>query len=331
MRLEPADRAEWLEVATAAAGATFFHTPYWIDVAAAAGELVDATVMTRLGDGARVVYPLLAAPRSRFQRLAAARSTWAGCYGGPIAERPLEPAEAEAVHAAVAARHAVELRAVLGPGMAEQRVPQGFAETADSTHVVWLHDDFDTVFSRIDRKQRQSWKRGNEVGVTARPARDAADHRAYEEMYAETLELRGERSTSRYSPEVLRAMAALVDSHPDVGHMWLAEHEGRAAAAMYGFRWREHFVLWHAATRELRLPIASPMVTLFIEMMRDAAARGAKAFDMNPSGGHAGVASFKRRLGAEELPVRRLVSSRGWARAALRGVDRLDRVRRAVR
>jgi hypothetical protein len=196
---------------------------------------------------------------------------------------------------------------------------------------VWLQDDFEAVFARIDRKQRAAWRRGNEIGVVARPAQSADDHRAYEEMYAETLELRGERSTSRYPPTVLRAMAALVDEQPEVGHMWLAEHEGRPAAAMYGFRWREHFVLWHAATRELRLPIASPMVTLFVEMMRDAAARGSRAFDMNPSGGHAGVASFKRRLGAEELPVRRLSAGRGWARTALAGVDRLDRVRRAVR
>ena len=331
LALEPADRDEWFAVANAAPAATFFHTPYWADIAVATAEWEDATVLARLPDGARAIYPLIAAPRRRLVRLARARSTWAGCYGGPIAERALTPEEVEALHAAVAARHPVELRVVLGPAMAGQRLPSGFEATADTTHVVDLTDDFEAVFARIDRKQRASWRRGEEVGIVTRPAESRDDHRAYEELYEETLSLRGERSTSRYPPAVLRAMADLVENHPGVGHMWLAEYEGRAAAAMYGFRWHGHFVLWHAATRELRLKIASPMVTLFIEMMRDASSRGASQFDMNPSGGHAGVASFKRRLGAQELPVRRIVSSRRWAAAALSATNRVDRIRRTVR
>lgn len=328
MRLRPAGRAEWLEVAAASPAATFFHTPYWADVAGADGRWVDATALAVLGDGARAVYPLLAAPRRRLRRLARAESTYAGCYGGPIAERPLRPEEIGALHAAAARRHLPGLRVTLGPGMAGAPAPRGFVRATDHTSVVALGDGFDAALTRFDRKQRAAYRRGAEAGLAARPAAGTSDHDAYRSMYASTLERRGERSTAAYPAAVLRALARIVDEVPDVGHLWLVEHEGIPAAGVYGFRWGEHMVLWHAASSDLRLPIASPMVTLLAEMMRWAAASGVRTFDMNPSGGLEGVAAFKRRLGAVELPVQRLRREHAAARAALSAVNRLDALRR---
>lgn len=330
-RLEPADRDAWLAVAEASPDATFFHTPYWADIAEASGEWVDATVMGTLADGARVVYPLVARPRTRFGRLAAARSTFAGCYGGPIAERSLREGEAERLHHAASARHAAGLRVLLTPEQSAGAVPAGFDATTDTTRVIDLSSGFDAVLASFHSGQRRAFRRGDSEGLTARPARDAADHDAYERLYAETLRLRGEGQTSVYPPAVLRRMASLAAEHPELVLLWLVEHQGELVMGTYGFRWRDHVVMWHAATIGLRLPMASPLVTLLGEMMRAMAEAGVSRYDLNPSGGLTGVAEFKSRLGGEELPVRRLSRTHPWATVALRAVNRVDRLRRAVR
>jgi CelD/BcsL family acetyltransferase involved in cellulose biosynthesis len=330
VRLEPADRDAWLAVAEASPDATFFHTPYWTDIAEASGEWVDVTLTGTLADGARVVYPLVARPRSRFGRLAAARSTFAGCYGGPIGERTLTADETERLHGAASAMHASGLRIVLTPERSTT-APRGFRSSMDTTRVIDRSVGFDAVLAGFHSGQRRAFRRGESEGLRARAARGPEDHDAYAALYEETLRLRGDAMTVSYRPEVLGQMAELAAEHPEQILLWLVEHDGRLVIGTYGFRWRDHVVMWHAATIGLRLPMASPLVTLLGEMMRAMAEDGVRRYDLNPSGGLTGVAAFKSRLGGEELPVRRLERRSAWALTALAAVNRLDRLRRAVR
>lgn len=323
--LEPAERGAWLALAEVAPEATFFHTPYWSDIAGAGGEWRDASLAGRLPDGARVVYPLVATPRGRFPRLAAGRSTFAGCYGGPIGERPLTPAERGALHREVARRHPAELHVTLVPGDASP-APPGFQRRSDSTHFIDLSDGFDAALARFHSGQRRAFRRGGEAGLTARAAATPEDHAAYEALYERTLALRGDASTSTYPPGVLRRMAALALEHPALVMLWLVEHDGELAMGAYGLRWRDHVAMWHAATAGLRLPMASPLVTLLGEMMQAVEHEGVTRFDLNPSGGLPGVEDFKRRLGAEEVPVVRLSRRTRGGQAALRAVNRVHRI-----
>lgn len=328
--LRPADRDEWLRVARAAPEATYFHTPHWSEVAEAEGGWVDVTVSASLADGATAVFPLVALRRRRLRRLAATRSSFSGCYGGPIAERRLTEPERVALYEAVARRHLTELRVTLPPG-ATAPAAGGFRPTPDSTHVIDLAQGFDAALSGFHSGQRRAFRRGASAGLVARAASAPEDHAAYAALYERTLAIRGESSTSRYPPAVLAALARQSLEAPDRVLLWLVEHEGALVMGAYGLRWGPHLAMWHAATAGLRLPMASPLVTLLGEMMRSVAADGVTTFDLNPSAGLPGVEDFKRRLGATEVPVVRLTYRSRAGATALAAVNRVDRLRRAVR
>lgn len=330
LALRGADREEWLRVARAAPEATYFHTPYWSDVAQADGRWSDATVSASLADGATAVFPLVAVRRQRLRRLAAARSTFAGCYGGPIAERPLTGPERVALCSAAARRHLPELRVTLPP-RATPPAARGFRPTPDSTHLIDLGEGFEAALARFHSGQRRAFRRGESAGLVARVARAMEDHAAYAALYERTLALRGESSTSRYPPAVLAALARQSLDAPQRVLLWLVEHDGALVMGAYGLRWGTHLAMWHAATAGVRLPMASPLVTLLGEMMRSVAADGVTTFDLNPSAGLPGVEDFKRRLGADEVPVVRLTRRSRAGGAALAAVNRTDRLCRVVR
>lgn len=318
-------QAEWLEVVRASPEASFFHTPHWARVAAAAGGWEPAALIGRLDDGARVVYPLVAEPRRRLRGLAPGWSSWAGCYGGPIAERALRPDETAALHAQAAARHPVDLRVVLGPATAALPVPAGWETRPDVTFHVPLEEGADAVVAGLHEGHRRAFRRGEREGLTVRPAAGAGDHAEYLAMYDETLARWGDRASSRYGAEVFAALAAIEREDPSLARLWMAEHDGRAVAGTWSLAWGDTIVLWHAAARDVRIPMSSPQITLYATIMCDAAERGLRRLDFNPSGGHEGATAFKRRFGAVERPVLRARAGRPAARRARRIVDALHR------
>lgn len=323
--LGPATEDEWLAVAAAAPSATFFHTPHWARVAAAAGGWEPAALSGRLGDGARVVYPLVRTPRRRTRRLAAGWSAWAGCYGGPVAERPLRADETAALHRAAARHHPADLRVTLPPATAGLPVPGEWPVVRDATFHVDLTGGEDAIVGRFHEGHRRAFRRGAREGLTARPADDPADAAVYLELYEETLAHWGEAATSRYPPAVFEALSAIAREAPGSARLYLAEHEGRPVAGTWSLAWGGTVILWHAAFRDVRIKMSSPQITLYATVMLDAAARGMHTLDFNPSGGHDGASAFKRRFGAQERPVLRARVGRGWARRALSAINRVHR------
>lgn len=98
--------------------------------------------------------------------------------------------------------------------------------------------------------------------------------------------------------------------------MWLAELDGQIVAGAWCFYWNRHVVYWHgAALTAIRSVGATD--ALIDHVIQDACEHGYEIFDFNPSGGHAGVAAFKRHFGASELPTR-IVVHEGRLLSALR-------------
>ena len=80
----------WLDVARKCDYATFFHTPYWHRLAEKTfPHYQDVTLGVELDTGTRAVIPLLETGRVGKGLFRSMVSTFAGCYGGLIADGPL--------------------------------------------------------------------------------------------------------------------------------------------------------------------------------------------------------------------------------------------------
>ena len=311
--LGPAGEDVWWEVARGCAYATFFHTPLWHRLAESTSSAYrDVTFVAELGSGVRAVFPLLLRRPRLFGLLGEAVSTFAGCYGGPIADGPMTGADRRLLYEAAdgaAGRVALAGNPLSEPGPA----PAGFGVVTDSTHLLRLDAPFETLFSRFSKGHRSSTRRGSAVGVSVRRASSVADYRAYFGIYEGALDRWGEESTSAYPWSLFERGHQLSERHDDRIILWLGELDGRVVAGAWVFYWNRHATYWHGAADEAGREAAATNVVLS-HVIEDAGLRGMEWFDFNPSGGHEGVAAFKRRFGAEPVEFVRYRKARLAAR-----------------
>jgi hypothetical protein len=241
-------------------------------------------------------------------------STFAGCYGGPIAT---EGFDLEDLVAALGLGRMSQLHTWWNP-FAPPYAHTSAAIREDVTHVLELDPAEPAIEPRFEQSQRRQVNKARREGVTVA---ESSDWGAYEGLYRESLEHFGDRATSGYPPSLFAALRELAEREPEVVRLWLAGVEGEdPLTGTIVFYWGEHAVGWHVARTHSRPHLGSgPLVVA--EVARDAAQRGFKVFDMNPSGGHEGTMAYKRRFGTRELPAPAL-TWRGPLLGALRTVAR---------
>lgn len=102
--LEPVSRDVWWNIARACPRATFFHTPLWHELASATYEdAQDDTMGAMCNNDTRAVFPILQTGRTGRGLFRSLVSTFAGCYGGVIADSPFSKTDVEKLyHAALA-------------------------------------------------------------------------------------------------------------------------------------------------------------------------------------------------------------------------------------
>jgi len=294
----------WLDVAGRSPHATFFHTPYWRDLALhCTPGYTDASIGAKLSDGTRVVLPLLETGRSAkglFRRLL---STFGGCYGGLIAETALPAARAAEVYRALLRRLRVDSLQLTGnPLDHAEGLPVGFEATAYSTHLLPLEPEWERVRERFSRGNRASINRGRRAGVTTRVASCLEEYRAYFSVYEQSLQRWGAEATSRYPWALFEAGHDLGRRLAQHMRLWIAESDGRVVAGAWVFYWNRHAVYWHGAT-DVSFSASRPSNVLHADIIKDACERGYRCYDFNPSGGHEGVARFKRSFGSVVHPI----------------------------
>ena len=305
-----ADEATWLEVAERCPYATFFHTPHWARIAEAAQPGTrDASLIVE-GAAGPVVWPLVEVGGSRRPGRTLI-STFAGCYGGPIAADG--SADLEAMVAALGIGGMSRLDAWWNP-FAPPYAHTSATVREDATHVLDLDPAAPAVEARFDRGPRGWVGRARREGVTVT---QSTDWKAYEELYRESLQHWGDSASAIHPPELFEALRELAGREPELVRLWIAGHEGHALAATIVFYWGEHAVSWQTARAHGRPHLGSGPL-LVAEVAADAARRGFKVLDLNPSGGHESTADYKRSLGARELPAPTLT----WRGSLLRHVRR---------
>ncbi len=312
---QPVDETFWWEVARQCEYATFFHTPLWHKLATMTflGHK-DVSVGAILENGVCLVLPLLQAP-SRFPLLHVRTSTYATCYGGIIANGPTTPGGPKELYKKLGSPQTSRLHVVSNP-YANQVIPSDrfTHQSCDTTHVLPLNADFEILFSLFSKSVRNNIHKGKRLGVRVRTAVTLADYQTYYAVYQQSLQRWGETTTSRYPWDLFENGYLLSQSYPGLMRLWLAEVDAQVIAGAWVFYWNGFVNYWHGATNEDFFEYRAANV-LHATIIQNAAAEKQNYYDFNPSGGHAGVAEFKKRFGCQtrelthyvyEHPIRRM-------------------------
>lgn len=324
-RVAPATAADWDDAWSRCEHATWFHSRHWAECwrAGARDAVAPRPLLVIFSDGRSALLPL--SVQSAYLGLFRMHlSSPGGTYGGWISADALG-----AGHARLLAEHlltrlgAMQWRiSPFDPAASELGLPA--AAVADETHVLDLAPGFDAIHRGWTKGHASAARKAAREGVTVRAADTLDDWRAYYRVYEDSLARWGDSASSRHRWELFQELAGRAK---EGARLWLASHEGEVVAGAVCLEARRHVAYWHGAALASRFELRAVNLLLH-DAIRDACERGFRWFDFNPSGGHEGVAAFKRSFGAGCRPapvvtiesarhrlVRRLASLRRRGRA----------------
>lgn len=302
------DEKVWWRVAKTCPYATFFHTPLWARLARLVNPRLEiAPVGAVDSSGVEVVLPVVRINKPLKGLFSNYDSTFAGCYGGTIATDEVPASVTQQLYDRVRGIRLGALRVTGNPIRQKGKlVAAGGTRTQDSTHILELTGDLESIIAGFSKGHKSSYSKGCRMGVTTRVAESLSDYKAYFGAYEDSLRRWGEDATSVYPWRLFKGGYHLSRAHPDHLKLWLAEVDAQVVAGAWVFYWNSHAVHWHGASYADFFDY-SPNNVLQVAIIADALSRGFTYYDMNPSGGHEGVARFKGRFGAAEWPVERVV------------------------
>lgn len=313
-----ADDRLWHETWQRCEYATPFHSPAWARTWQnySNGAIKPAPRSITFSDGRTAVVAACSERSGRFgvpQYL----SSPAGTYGGWVSGDELSAEHRRSLAAFMMAEFP-DLVWRLNP-FEPGGVPEGLSVSReDVTHALPLQAGIDAIVKDWTKGHRSGARKAAREGVAVRPAESRADWDAFAQIYLDSVRRWGDSATSVYDERLLILLSAL---EPTLVRLWLAEKDGAPVAGALCLYSRNHVSYWLGGALEEFFPLR-PVQLLLRETISDACARGLAWFDFNPSGGHEGVAAFKRGFGAGTKPAP-LVTSRGrmaTARASLGSV-----------
>jgi FemAB-related protein (PEP-CTERM system-associated) len=294
--LDTANAAAWDAFVDTRAEANFFHRAAWPGLIAKTFGHRDCSVLA-LQDGAVVgILPLM---QMRSLLFGHSLVSLPFCvYAGPLAADG-EVGRAMLAHAAVLLKSSdaasLELRG-LDP------LPEGWLDgpadwpMRDDLYVTFRKSivaDDATNLKAIPRKQRAVVRKGIERGLTSTVGHDVDTlHR----IYSESVRNLG---TPVFPRSWFRALAGAFGKACDV--VTIAD-DGVPAASVMNFYWRDEVLPYYGGgTAAARICYANDF--MYWEVMRHAAARGARLFDFGRSKHGTGAFAFKKHWGFEPHPL----------------------------
>ena len=313
----PADAAMWDELWRTCPYATYFHSREWAELwsAYSCGRVRPAPEQVTFSDGARALLPLSTEKHSRsFPRQCV--SSPAGTYGGWLGGVDLGTA-----HKALLVKHLVGRRGDLvwrvNPFEGFE-LPQGLPSEHDDTQALSLAEGFPSLMKRSTKGHRSAARQAERAGVTVSPAETREAWSDFAGIYGASVRRWGAQASSTYGSTLFESLRARAGSNV---RLWLAYHEGAPVAGALCLYAPRHVAYWLGAALEEFFPLR-PVHLLVYRAVEDACRSDREWFDFNPSGGHEGVAAFKKGFGATRLPapmiIRRGLVSRSVAAARRR-------------
>jgi hypothetical protein len=293
-RRRAATIAEWRAAHAASPQATFFHGPDWSEAwsAASGGLFRPAPVRIELAEGRWAVIGFTEESRRGGRRLR--HLSPGGTYGGWVSEFPLSAADERLLADEVVGRGSLIWRQAPFASqvhLAPLRARPGF----DQTHVIGLDGGAQVARGRWREKARGRVNKAAKAGVSVREATSTLDWMAYYMLYRATV-TRWENVSSAYDWEMFAQLERL---GAGAARLWLAELDGELMAGALTLVHHGYVSGWHQSSR--RDGVAGVPNLLHWEITGRLADEGFAVYDLNPSGGHAGSAEFKERMGARAV------------------------------
>lgn len=290
-----ADAPAWNAFVAASPTGTFFHRAAWADVITRAFRHTPHYAVAERDGAITGILPLVHVKTMLFgNRLI---SNPFCVYGGPIST-DAETTTALQVHAA-------GLMQKTGAAVTEFRflhpLPEGWLPTGEwlsrsDLYVTFrkaITGDDDANLKAIPRKQRAMVRKGIERGLTSHVSKDVDGLHA---IYAESVRNLG---TPVFSRQYFRILAEAFGKHMDVVTI---QDAGVPVSAVMNFYDRDEVLPYYGGgTAAARHSYANDF--MYWEVMRRAAAQGARLFDFGRSKAGTGAFSFKKNWGFTPEPL----------------------------
>ncbi len=298
-----ASASEWDRCASQSPCATPFHSREWAECMAEYDQRFEPkAVWIELQPGTRCLLPLLVRKgvlrKGVFGR---AVSMQPGVYGGPLlAERALTPQDWEAFFERLPQTPLGRVECFGNPWNdlpdATGAAPRpGLRTSARDTHWLDLTATGPNLRAGYSKGCKHSLTKSERAGlVVQRLSMEHVD--AYFEVYLDSLARWNKTPEHGYPKSLFAAFARSQQCE-----LWGARTPSGELAAVGTFVFApRHCVWWHGSMLAAH-EASSPANALIHAMLQAARERGCSRFDFNPSGGHAGVESFKRSFGAQKV------------------------------
>ena len=260
-------------------------------------EYKEATIGVEFDSGVHAFLPLLQTGNRRlvFRIL---QSTFAGCYGGLIADGTVSCSERQEFYKTVCSGNIV-LAITGNPFTAFGGTSGNLSARKDFTQVLDLTTSYDDIWRNYRHSCRNKINKGRKKGFKIRSATTATDIEAYYDIYCKNLSYWG-TPQSGYPRQLFETILNQQMMESAQAILWLItdDHDLLVGGNLV-FYWHNHAVEWHAVFDRDYFQHGSRNY-LVDHIIKDAHSRGFSVYDFNPSGGHEGVVRFKSAFGAEK-------------------------------
>lgn len=283
---------------------TFFARPAWARALSAAFEHLDPMPLEVRVEGETVVVPAMrSSGRIGWRHLVAFPL---GTYTVVLREDGTPAPQdvvVQAMEAIGSAFDAVELS--LWPLAPQAAGARSWRTRAHGAAVIDLSEGAEAALKHVDGVSRRMAGQAARRGVTCSRSNDSS---AVDEYYAILQEASQHWGLPRppYPKRLLEALYAYGGSDVEV---WFARREGEAIAGGIVLYGADEMFFWSAAMRR-SFGNLRPSNALNIALIRAAAERGVRWYNLGSSEGLPGVERFKRDLGAVDVPYATLVHER---------------------
>lgn len=294
--IAPLSLSDWQLYDAAHKAPTFFARPAWaLALAQTFPGLRAAPLSVQIEDGTQVVVPLMRSNggRLRFKDYVAFPYGGYTCVlaqDGSIADA--DSCEAALTQIAQFADRLIVIPWPLGPTQG----PPGAARIEHETGVIDLSKGAEDALSGLAGISRRMAGQAARRGVVCERSGDPDRVDLYYELLLEAAKRWGVAQ-----PHIpLQLLRAIVEHGGDDVEIWFSKHEGTIIGGGVVFYGSEELFFWSAAMRH-EYGRLRPSNALNVALIRAAAERGMRWYNLGSSEGLPGVARFKRDLGAQDV------------------------------
>jgi len=289
--------SEWDDAWRECPYSTYFHCREWAEIWAdySHGKISPDPLGVMLSDGTQIILPFSKGKTIKGLTVRHISSP-AGTFGGWLANISLDEPRQALLMQLISKRYN-DLIWRFNPYEKVFHTDGLGCLTKGETQAIDLSVGFEEIYRGFSKGHASATRKARKVGVEISIAETMEDWKNYFLVYENSLNRWGENTTSFYVWDLFEVIFRRAS--PNV-RLWLAKFEGIVIAGELIFNSPSHVVCWHGAALSSHFKLR-PVNLLMYEAIKDAAERGYRWFDFNPSGSLAGVTCFKRRFGAQAI------------------------------